>query len=144
MLVNDQPGRYPAAMFRILLVLSGALLGFGHPSNGAESPDVSPEPLAGLRLATFDVDATPPVGSRLAYDSVTNKGELGLRARGVVLWGAEAPIVCAPLTGSVWQWRHECVFECLAQAAELPANGHVHAGASTMNARLRISPPNKS
>ncbi len=118
MLVNDQPGRYPAAMFRILLVLSGALLGFGHPSNGAESPDVSPEPLAGLRLATFDVDATPPVGSRLAYDSVTNKGELGLRARGVVLWGAEAPIVlCAIDWIGLANGGHDAFRDALAQAA---------------------------
>jgi hypothetical protein len=49
-----------------------------------------------LRVATFDVDATPPVGSMMAYDPVTNHWELGLRARGVVLLGAGEPIVlCA-------------------------------------------------
>jgi hypothetical protein len=49
-----------------------------------------------LQLATFDVDATPPVSSWMAYDRVTNTWDLGLRARGVVLLGAEEPIVlCA-------------------------------------------------
>ena len=53
-------------------------------------------PAEGLRLAVFDVDATPPVGSVMAYDPVKAQGELGLRARGVVLLGAEEPIVlCA-------------------------------------------------
>jgi len=56
---------------------------------------VSP-PTNQLALAVFDVDATPPIGSMLAYDSVTNHWELGLRARGLVLIGAGPPIVlCA-------------------------------------------------
>ncbi len=47
-------------------------------------------------MATFDVDATPPVGSWMAYDPVTNHWDLGLRARGIVLLGAGEPIVlCA-------------------------------------------------
>ena len=50
----------------------------------------------GLRVARFDIDATPPVGSHMAYDPVTNKWDLGLRARGIVLLGADQPIVlCA-------------------------------------------------
>ena len=50
----------------------------------------------GLSLAVFDVDATPPIGSMMAYDPVTNKWDLSLRARGVVLLGADKPIVlCA-------------------------------------------------
>ena len=49
-----------------------------------------------LRLGTFDVDATPPIGSMMAYDPVTNHWDLGLRARGVVLIGSGKPIVlCA-------------------------------------------------
>jgi len=53
-------------------------------------------PSTALRIATFDVDATPPIGSMMAYDPVTNKWELGLRARGIVLLGADKPIVlCA-------------------------------------------------
>src|SRR6266566_5246179 len=51
---------------------------------------------SGLSLAVFDIDATPPIGSMMAYDPVTNKWDLGLRARGVVLLGAGQPIVlCA-------------------------------------------------
>ncbi len=46
-----------------------------------------------LRLATFDVDATPPVGSFLAYDPMINSWDLGLRARGIVLLGSGQPIV---------------------------------------------------
>jgi hypothetical protein len=50
----------------------------------------------GLRLATFDVDATPPVGSMMAYDPVVRVDELTLRCRGIVLLGAGQPIVlCA-------------------------------------------------
>lgn len=49
-----------------------------------------------LRIAVFDVDATPPQGSWLAYDSLVNTWELGLRAKGIVLLGAGDPIVlCA-------------------------------------------------
>lgn len=50
----------------------------------------------GLRLGTFDVDATPSVGSMLAYDPVVRVDELTLRCRGIVLLGAGEPIVlCA-------------------------------------------------
>ena len=43
---------------------------------------------AGLRIATFDMDVTPPIGGLLAYDPVVGQWELGLRARGLVLLGA--------------------------------------------------------
>ena len=50
----------------------------------------------GLKVATFDVDATPPNGTAMAYDIVKRQGELPLRCRGIVLLGAEQPIVlCA-------------------------------------------------
>src|SRR5438552_7692458 len=70
---------------------------------GANSRTDAAEPLGGtnstpstLRVATFDIDVTPPIGSMMAYDPVTNLWELGLRARGVVLLGAGDPIVlCA-------------------------------------------------
>ncbi|MBM4092598.1 MAG: hypothetical protein FJ276_24745, partial [Planctomycetes bacterium] len=48
-----------------------------------------------LRVGTFDVDASPPVGSPLAYDP-TKGVETPLSCRGVVLIGSGAPIVlCA-------------------------------------------------
>ena len=46
-----------------------------------------------LKVATFDVDATPPEGSWLAYDSLLNTWDLGLRAKGIILLGAGKPIV---------------------------------------------------
>ncbi|CAD73124.1 hypothetical protein-signal peptide and transmembrane prediction [Rhodopirellula baltica SH 1] len=49
-----------------------------------------------IRLARFDVDATPTVGSMMAYDRVKRVEEMTLRARGIVLLGADDPIVlCA-------------------------------------------------
>jgi hypothetical protein len=46
-----------------------------------------------LSLATFDVDATPPIGSYMAYGKVINTWEMGLRARGIVIIGSGKPIV---------------------------------------------------
>lgn len=49
-----------------------------------------------VRLSTFDIDVTPPVGSHLSYDPEINKWDLGLRAKGIVLFGSGLPIVlCA-------------------------------------------------
>jgi len=57
------------------------------------------EPVAkpGVRLARFDVDATPPVGSLMAYDPVKRVEEMSLRFRGIVLLGAGQPIVLGSL-----------------------------------------------
>ncbi|MCE5347658.1 MAG: hypothetical protein LLG13_15420 [Bacteroidales bacterium] len=60
---------------------------------GIESINEKEDRIAGLRLATFDVDATPPVGSYMTYNPVINIWDLGLRARGIVLLGAGKPIV---------------------------------------------------
>ena len=72
------------------ILLSTALFVFGVLTAGV--PCESAEP---LRVATFDVDASPPIGSPLAYDpnvEVTTP----LACRGIVLLGDEAPIVlCA-------------------------------------------------
>jgi hypothetical protein len=46
-----------------------------------------------LRVSTFDIDATPPIGYRMAYNPVVSTGEMGLRAKGIVLTGAGQPIV---------------------------------------------------
>jgi hypothetical protein len=46
-----------------------------------------------LKIAVFDIDATPPVGSYIAYNPVKNTWDMGLRARGIVLTGAGKPIV---------------------------------------------------
>ncbi len=71
-----------------------------------------------LSLVTFDIDATPPVGSLMAYDPVTNKWDLGLRARGVVLQGAGKPIVlCAIDWIGIANGAHEEFCRRLASAA---------------------------
>ncbi len=46
-----------------------------------------------LKLSTFDIDATPPVGSQLTYDPMVNDWDLGLRAKGIIILGAGQPIV---------------------------------------------------
>ena len=77
-----------------------------------------PSPTLALRVATFDVDATPPVGSLMAYDPVTNHWELGLRARGIVLLGAGEPIVlCAVDWIGIANEGHDAFRLALARAA---------------------------
>lgn len=49
-----------------------------------------------LRIATFDVDASPPIGSPLAYDP-TKEVTTPLSCRGIVLLGNEAPVVLCAL-----------------------------------------------
>jgi hypothetical protein len=71
-----------------------------------------------VRVATFDVDATPPVGSMMAYDLVTNKWDLGLRARGIVILGAGEPIVlCAVDWIGIGNEGHDAFRQALARAA---------------------------
>ncbi len=84
---------------------------------------------AGLRLARFDVDATPPVGSHLAYDPVTNTWDMTLRARGVVLLGAGAPIVlCAVDWIGIANEGHDAFRLAIANAAgTVPGRVTVHA-----------------
>ncbi|MCC7377120.1 MAG: hypothetical protein IT581_20835 [Verrucomicrobiales bacterium] len=72
----------------------------------------------GLRIAKFDIDATPPVGSRMAYDPVTNTWDLGLRARGIVILGAGQPIVLAAVDWiGIGNEGHDVFRETLAKAA---------------------------
>src|SRR6185369_4514690 len=72
----------------------------------------------GLRLATFDVDATPPVGSMMAYDKVLRQDDLPLRCRGVVLLGAGEPIVlCAMDWIGLANEGHDAFRDGLAKAA---------------------------
>lgn len=75
-------------LFCILVGLLLILTGFSGDINTPQ--DLKP---SGLRLATFDVDATPPVGSHLAYNVMISAWDMGLRAKGIVLIGAGQPIV---------------------------------------------------
>ena len=77
-------------------------------------------PLPGdIRLATFDVDATPPLGSEMAYDPVKGLSEMTLRCRGMVLLGAQEPIVlCAVDWIGIANEGQDAFRVALAEAAE--------------------------
>jgi len=75
-------------------------------------------PQESLRIATFDVDATPEVGMMMAYDPVIRVEELGLRCRGIVLTGAGDPLVlCAVDWIGIGNEGHDLFREVLAEAA---------------------------
>src|SRR4029079_17214275 len=75
----------------------------------------------GVKIATFDVDATPPVGSMMAYDKVLRRDDLPLRCRGVVLLGAGEPIVlCAMDWIGLANEGHDAFRDGLAKAAGTP------------------------
>lgn len=72
----------------------------------------------GLRIATFDVDATPPLGTPMAYDPVKRVDELTLRCRGIAILGAEKPIVlCAVDWIGIANEGHDAFRDALAKAA---------------------------
>ncbi len=59
-----------------------------------------PEPgAAGVRIATFSADITPPVGHALCGGMVAPAKRIAdpLSGRGIILWGADEPIVIAAL-----------------------------------------------
>lgn len=57
---------------------------------------LTPEESSILKVAVFDVGATPPVGSQLTYGQMKNSDDLSLRAKGIILIGVGKPIVlCA-------------------------------------------------
>jgi len=71
-----------------------------------------------LRVATFDVDATPPLGYMMAYDPVVRVDAMTLRCRGVVLLGQAKPIVlCAVDWLGIANEAHDVFRERLAKAA---------------------------
>ncbi len=75
------------------------------------------ESAAGLKIAVFQADATPPLGSPVAYAPV-RKVEDPLTARGIVLLGAGSPIVlCAVDWIGIANGGHDAWREKLADAA---------------------------
>jgi hypothetical protein len=71
-----------------------------------------------VKVATFDVDATPPLGSAMAYDPVRRLDELTLRCRGIVILGAGQPMVlCAVDWIGIANEGHDAFRERLADAA---------------------------
>lgn len=81
-----------------------------------------------LKVATFDIDVTPPVGYQLAYDPVVRVDELTLRCRGIVLTGDAEPVVlCAVDWIGIANEAHDAFRETLARAAGTsPARVAVH------------------
>ncbi len=74
--------------------------------------------LAEVKIATFDVDATPPLGAPMAYDPVKRLDEMTLRSRGIVILGAEKPIVlCAVDWIGIANEGHSAFRQALADAA---------------------------
>ena len=82
-----------------------------------------------VKVATFDVDATPPLGSAMAYDTVKRLDDLTLRCRGVVITGSGDPIVlCAVDWIGIANEGHDAFRIALAKAAgTTPARVAVHA-----------------
>lgn len=75
---------FTSVLFSLLFVLKVFGAGDSLPQEAKAS---------GLRIASFEVDVTPPVGYKLAYNSVIKTWDMGLRAKGIVLLGAGEPIV---------------------------------------------------
>src|SRR5436190_14021842 len=102
-------------MKRLALSLAFAL--FLLTAVGAAEPPEKAAPPA-IKVATFDVDATPPPGSAMAYDPVKRLDELTLRCRGLVIVGAGKPIVlCAVDWIGIANEGHDQFREMLAEAA---------------------------
>ena len=103
----------------ILLSLTGIDSAFAQ-TKESDSP--------GVRVSTFDVDATPPVGSLLTYDPEINKWDLGLRARGIVILGAGQPIVlCSVDWIGIANEGQDAFRQALAEAAgTIPERVTVH------------------
>ncbi|HYF36791.1 MAG TPA: hypothetical protein VD994_15960 [Prosthecobacter sp.] len=76
-----------------------------------------------LKLAIFEVDATPPVGSMMAYDLCKAQGDLRLSCRGIVLSGEDRPIVlCAVDWIGIGNEGHDAFRAALAKAAGTSAD----------------------
>src|SRR5437762_2507854 len=123
MLAQDIRTRYSRVMFFLLVVFVVSTTSVSGAAANSEVPAQTR-----LSLAVFDIDATPPVGSLMAYDRVTNKWDLGLRARGVVLLGAGQPIVlCAVDWIGIANEAYDTFRAGLAQAAgTIPSRVALH------------------
>ena len=72
--------------------LSACLLRLSLLSMGIVHPAIAADKAPGLRIATFQTDATPPIGYEMGYSVVKTIGT-PLQAKGVVILGAGKPIV---------------------------------------------------
>ena len=87
-MVNKKSISLKCSMICIILVAGFALIASGEVTTTAKDAVNSV-----IKVATFDIDATPPIGYRLAYDECKGKWDLGLRAKGIVILGADQPVV---------------------------------------------------
>ncbi|QDU98159.1 hypothetical protein [Lignipirellula cremea] len=113
----------------VMLLAAGLFLGARPAPILAQPGQEAPAAAATVRVAVFDVDATPPVGSEMAYDTVRKLDEMTLRCRGIVLLGADKPIVlCAVDWIGIANGGHDAFCQALADAAETtPDRVAVHA-----------------
>ncbi|MBT6496278.1 MAG: hypothetical protein HOL01_17170 [Planctomycetaceae bacterium] len=96
----------------LLATLAVSMFDIGNLSAGERS----------LRIATFNVDATPPIGSPVAY-APTRKIEDPLSARGIVVFGDGKPVVlCAVDWIGIGNGGQDVWKEKLAQAAGTTAD----------------------
>lgn len=80
--------------------------------------DISAQDSSRLRIATFDIDATPPVGTELAYGKMIASNPFSLRAKGIVLIGSGKPIVlCAIDWLGIANESQDAFKEAMAKAA---------------------------
>ena len=99
-----------------LLVCCGSLA-VNHSVHAADDTATAAEEPVGLQLVSFDIDATPSVGSAMAYDPVRRVDELTLRCRGIALLGAGQPIVlCAVDWIGIANEGHDAFRDALADA----------------------------
>jgi hypothetical protein len=83
-----------------------------------DAPAVLAETPGEVKVAVFDVDATPPVGTMMAYDRVIRVEELGLRCRGIVIMGSGDPLVlCAVDWIGIGNASHDAFRDRIAKAA---------------------------
>ena len=80
-IVIDMTRRLSALVLRLSLLCVGVV-----------QPAIAADKAPGLRIATFQTDATPPIGYEMGYSVVKTIGT-PLQAKGVVILGAGKPIV---------------------------------------------------
>lgn len=81
-----------------------------------------------LKVSTFDIDVTPPIGYKLAYGTMINSYDLGLRAKGIVLLGSGQPIVLVSIdwTGINNECEDEFKRSLASAAGTVPERVAVH------------------
>ena len=106
--------RYATLLAALIVVVSPS------PGSGSESPAA---PGSVLKIATFQADVTPPLGSPLCHGSVAPAKEIvdRLSARGIVLIGSSEPLVlCAVDWVAISNEGHDAFRQSLAEAVGTP------------------------